>query len=128
MHRMFTARSSSSYWRLHVSEAKTRLSCRLDRDPDISAGARSMEIDFQHAPDVDCSVWAAGYAFDAVSCMFGVGRFFHSEASATHLMHMVSECLKPGGTFWNRAGWEVCSRYMLGSGDRTCPGVQGQTS
>ena len=59
-----------------------------------------MQIDFQHTLDLGCSVWAAGEPYDAVSSMFGLGRFFRSEASANCLMQMVAENLKLGGHFF----------------------------
>lgn len=87
---------------LQIEEAKRRFEQILEKaasDTRYNA-AKGLKVDFLHTTDIGNKVWAAGEPYDAVTCMFALHYFFHSEETARKAIEMAAANLKPGGHFF----------------------------
>ena len=83
---------------LQVKEARARLQQLYVDQPDRQA---NFIVDFDATPDIGDKVWRDPKGpYDAVTCMFALHYFFHSEATARNAVAMAADNLKPGGYFF----------------------------
>jgi SAM-dependent methyltransferase len=87
---------------MQIEEAKRRYEQILEKSSKDSrfAAAKEMNVDFLHTTDIGNTVWEAGEPYDAVTCMFALHYFFHSEETARKVIEMAARNLKPGGHFF----------------------------
>jgi SAM-dependent methyltransferase len=83
---------------VQIKEAVGRLSKLNAEQPRLKA---VFSADFVTTQDIGDNVWLDDRGpYDAVTCMFALHYFFHSEPSARNAIEMAARNLKPGGHFF----------------------------